>query len=206
MVADRAEPRLRLEDSVPPPWVGQTMTLNAFLDLPEVKPHLEFTDGLVTQKMAAKPTHTTLQGLLWQRFNHIAGPRRLGVAYFETRFFTPTWAPVPDVAYYRRERIKWRGNRPPDDFTEAPDIAVEIVSPGQSVTELIRKCIRYIALGTRIALLVDPDDETVLVFPPQQPVQALQGADQIALDELLPGFDLTVQGMFDALAPDWLDD
>lgn len=205
MVADRAEPRLTPEDSVPPPWVGQTMTLDAFLDLPEVKPHLEFTDGLVTQKMAAKPTHTTLQGLLWQRFNQIAGPRRLGVAFFETRFFTPTWAPVPDVAYYRRERIQMRGKRLPADFREPPDIAIEIVSPEQSVSTLIKKCLRYIGLGTQIALLIDPEAETVFVFRRDQPLQVLQEDDRIVLDEVLPEFDLTVRGMFDAVAPDWLD-
>jgi Uma2 family endonuclease len=118
---------------------------------------------------------------------------------------TPRWAPVPDVSYYRRERIKRRGNRPPADFSEAPDIAVEIVSPEQSVTELIKKCLRYIALGTQIALVIDPGEETVLGYRPEQPLQVLQGDDRIALDDLLPDFNLTVQGMFDALAPDWLD-
>lgn len=204
MVANRTAPGLILEDGVSPPWVGQTMSLDEFLRLPEVKPHLEFTDGLVTQKMAAKPTHGSVQGLFWMRFNQIAGPRRLGVAFPETRFVTPTWAPVPDVVYYRRERIHWNGNRPPADFTEVPDIAVEIVSPTQSVTVLIKKCIRYVGLGTQIALLVDPDEETVLVFRPGQPLRLLQGADRIDLDDVLPGFDLTVQGMFDALVPDWV--
>ena len=174
MVADRSEPRLILEDSVPPPWVGQRMTLDTFLALPTVRPNLEYTDGLVTQKVAAKPTHGSIQTLLASSFNQIAGPRHLGIAYSEVRFVTPRWAPVPDVSYYRRERIKRRGNRPPSDFSEAPDIAVEIVSPEQSVTELIKKCLRYSALGTQIALVIDPGEETV-------------------------------QGMFDALAPDWLD-
>jgi hypothetical protein len=74
MIADRSHPRLILEDGVSPPWVGQTMTLDAFLQLPEVRPNLEFTDGLVTQKMAAKPTHGSLQGLLANAFHQIAGP------------------------------------------------------------------------------------------------------------------------------------
>ena len=81
---------------------------------------------------------------------------------------------------------------------------MEIVSPTQSVTVLIKKCIRYVGLGTQIALLVDPDEETVLVFRPGQPLRLLQGADWIDLDDVLPGFDLTVQGMFDALVPDWV--
>jgi Uma2 family endonuclease len=182
------------------------MTLDEFLKLPHVKPYLEFTDGLVTQKMAAKPTHGSLQGFLWMRFNQLAGPRRLGVAFPETRFVSQAWSPVPDVSYYRRDRIMWRGRRPPADFFEPPDIAVEIVSPDQSVTDLVKKCLRYIALGSTVALLIDPDPETVFVFRDGQPLLLLQGDDRIDLDDVLPGFELTVGAMFDALAPDWLDD
>jgi Uma2 family endonuclease len=182
------------------------MTLDEFLKLPDVKPNLEFTDGLVTQKMAAKPAHASVQAFLVSAFNQLAGPKRLGLALPELRFVSPRWAPVPDVAYYRRERVQRRGKRLPADFFEPPDIAVEIVSPEQSVTDLVKKCLRYIALGSTVALLIDPGPETVLVFRAGQPVQHLQGADRVDLDDVLPGFELTVGAMFDALAPDWLDD
>jgi len=182
------------------------MTLDEFLKLPHVKPYLEFTDGLVTQKMAPKPTHSSVQTLLVAELNQVAGPRRLGLARTELRFVSPGWAPVPDVSYYRRERIKRRGKRMPSDFFEPPDIAVEIVSPEQSVTELVKKCLRYVALGSTVALVIDPDPETILVFRAGQPVRHLQGDDRIDLDDALPGFELTVGAMFDALAPDWLDD
>src|SRR5215212_6117455 len=205
-ISDRPDSGVELRDDVPPPWVGQRMTLDEFLTLPDVKPYLEFTDGLVTQKMAAKPTHGSIQPLLVMLFNQVAGPQRLGVAYSETRFVTPGWAPVPDVSYYRRERIKWRGRRPPADFFEPPDIAVEIVSPEQSVTELIKKSLRYLALGSQVALVIDPSPETALVFRGGQPLQLLQGEDRIDLDDVLPGFELTVGAMFEALAPEWVDD
>jgi Uma2 family endonuclease len=182
------------------------MTLAGFLKLPESKPYLEFTDGPVSQKMSPKPTHGSREFLLATTFSQFGSQRRLGTAFIETRFVTPGWAPVPDVSFYRRERIAWRGRRPPAEFFEPPDIAVEIVSPDQGVTELIKKCLRYIALGSRIALLIDPDPETVLVFRAGQSLLVLQGDDRIDLDDVLPGFDLTVGAMFDALGPDWLDE
>jgi Uma2 family endonuclease len=144
--------------------------------------------------------------LLTTLFNQHAHPRRLGVAFPDTRFVTPTWAPVPNVAYYRRGRIRRRGWRLPADFFEPPNLAVEVVSPEQSVTDLIKKCLQYIALGATVVLLVDSDPETVLVFRPGEPLTPLQGDDRIGLDDVLPGFELTVRAMFDALAPDWLDD
>ena len=53
---------------------------------------------LVTQKMSPEPTHGTLEYLLTTRFNEVAVPRRLGLAFLETRFVTPGWAPGCSVA------------------------------------------------------------------------------------------------------------
>src|SRR4051794_37624416 len=147
------------DDSVPSPWVGQRMTLEEFLALPEQKPALEFADGVVTQKMAPTPDHTELQVSLRNAFNAIAEPQDLGHAFTEVRFHIPGLARVPDVGFYRLSRLKvlpgprWAPNQ------GVPDIAIEVVSPGQSVTSLIRRCQRFLALGASIALIVDPDDE-----------------------------------------------
>lgn len=187
------------------PWSGRCYTLEEYLALPDESPSLEFDDGTVTQKVAVKLVHGGVQGLLTALFNQHAYPRRLGIALPDTRFVTPRWAPSPDVVFYRRGRIRVRGRRLPADLFEPPDLAVEIVSPEQSVTDLIKKCLRYVALGVGVVLLIDPDPETVLVFRPGQPLLLLQGDDRIDLDDVLPGFELTVGAMFDGLAPDWLD-
>jgi hypothetical protein len=44
------------------PWTGRRFTLDEFLALPDESPHLEFDDGVVTQKVAAQPTHGSIQG------------------------------------------------------------------------------------------------------------------------------------------------
>jgi len=189
------------DDSTPSPWVGQRMTLEEFLALPEQKPALEYDGGVVTQKMAPTPDHTELQAIFRQAFNEAADERSLGRAFFEVRFRAANIAQVPDVGYYRPERLHTRSaNRYARDLG-IPDIAVEIVSPEQSVTSLIRKCQRYLALGAQIALIVDADEEAVLVFRPGQPLRVLQGDDRIDVDDVLPGVSLTVRGLFDAIVP-----
>lgn len=87
---------------------------------------------------------------------------------------------------------------------DPPDIAIEVVSPGQSVIALIRKCLKYLDMGTAVAILADPEDEAVLIFRPDQPMRVLQSDDHIDLDDLLPGFDLTPRRLFDSIVPDWL--
>jgi Uma2 family endonuclease len=195
-----------VEDGEPAPWVGQRMTLDEFLGLPEVKPNLEYDNGVVNQKMAAKPVHGTLQTFLASVLNQIAGPKRLGLAMTETRFVTPGWAPVPDVSFYLRRRLRLQDGWIPEDFFEPPDIAIEVVSPSQSVTELIAKSLRYLALGTSIALIVDPAPRTVLGLRPDQAIQVMREDDRIDLDDVLRGFEVTVREMFAAIIAGWSDE
>jgi Uma2 family endonuclease len=96
--------------------------------------------------------------------------------------------------------VTQRYQEPVNRFSDPPDIAVEIVSPEQRVNTLVRRCLWYVANGVRIALLIDPDDESVIVFRPDVSPLALGGSDRIDLDEVLPGFELTVQQFFDSLS------
>jgi Uma2 family endonuclease len=176
------------------------MELAEFLKLPETKPALEYVDGMVTQKVSPKLRHSILQGELIERINRFARPRRLALAFPELRATFAGESPVPNIAVLRWERIPYddRGLAV-DDLFAAPDIAIEIVSPDQSTNGLIRRCVWYVSHGVQVALLADPDDESVLAFRDGQPVRVLRGAERIDLDEVLPGFALTVEEWFGVL-------
>ncbi|MCC7369707.1 MAG: Uma2 family endonuclease [Chloroflexi bacterium] len=180
------------------------MSLQEFLALPEEKPALEFQDGVVTQKMAAKPVHGSIQSFLLRTIDQFARPRRLGIVFAETRFAHDNWSPVPDVAFYRRESLTVR--RAPRDFTAAPDLAIEILSPGQTVNDLLQKSLDYLARGTLVAVVVSPPDETVLVVRQGETLAVLRGDRRINLDDVLPGLQLTVEQLFQAVNWDWLDE
>jgi Uma2 family endonuclease len=178
----------------------RSMTLDEFLELPERKPALEYQEGRITQKVPPKRRHSMLQLETAKLFDRIGQPDKVAKAFTELRATFGGASLVPDVAVYRWERIpRDSAGRVADDFREPPDIAVEIVSPKQSVNGLVRRCLWFVEQGTQIALLVDPADESVLLFRPGQATVALRGADRIDLDTVLPGFELTVQQVFDAL-------
>jgi Uma2 family endonuclease len=181
----------------------RTLTLEEFLALPPGEPSFEFDDGVVTQKMSPKADHGRLQFKIAEVFNRIGEPAGIGLAFTETRFSVGKWAPVPDVVFYTRERLPVESGGF-GDFRVAPDIAVEIVSPGQRLNPLIRKCLRYARIGVRVTLLVDPEDRSVLDFRPGVQMRALQGSDRIELDEILPGFELTVDELFRLIVPPWI--
>jgi len=203
---ERIPKDVHVEDGEPVPWVGQHMSLDEFLALPEVKPYLEYEDGVVRQKMAPKFLHSSIQGVLYTLLNQVARSNRLGWARMELRLVTPGWAPVPDVSFYQRGRISRQALLSNDDIHVPPDIAVEIVSPSQSVTELITKSLRYLALGTTIALIVDPGQRAVLELRTDRPIQVFREDDRIDIADLLPDFRLSVRDLFDAIASDLDDD
>jgi Uma2 family endonuclease len=218
------------DTSQPSEWVGARMTLAEFLALPEEKPYLEWDAslvpqrdqtgdelvgvvtqkfgagpdliGVVTQKMAPKADHGSIEFEFAAAVNAVVRPARLGRVFIETRFVTPDRAPVPDVSFYRQDRILAESRDSFGDFTIPPDIAVEIVSPSQSVSEQLRKCLGYADLGVPVSLIVDPQDRSVFVIRPNQPTQGLRGEDRIDLDDVLPGFTLTVAELFARSAPD----
>jgi Uma2 family endonuclease len=179
----------------------QGLTLEEFLALPEEKPALEYEDGVVTQKVSPKRRHGALQVEFAELVNAFARSRRLARAFTETRVVLRGRSYVPDVVVYRWDRIPLDpdGKIQDGNFETPPDIAVEILSPGQSMSKAVGRCSWYVRNEVPLAVLVAPDDEAVLIFRPGQPPHVVQGAERLELDDLLPGFGLTAEQLFGAL-------
>lgn len=175
-------------------------TLEQFLHLPEEEPPLEFADGGVSQKVSPKGKHSALQLELARCLDVAGRPGKIARAFTELRTTFAGSSRIPDIAVYRWNRVPVDENGTiADDFTEPPDIAIEIVSPEQSVNALVRRCLWYVSHGVQVALLVDPDDESVLAFRPDGAASAWCGTDRIDVSEVLPQLDLTVDGLFASL-------
>ncbi len=86
-----------------------------------------------------------------------------------------------------------------------PDLAVEIKSQSDAPKEPLRerikpleeKILQFLALGTEIGMLIDPDKETVTIYyrDNRQPLM-LGNGDAIAIPELLPGWDVPVEELW----------
>jgi Uma2 family endonuclease len=178
-----------------------SMTVEEFLTLPEDKPALEFEDGMVSQKVSPTKKHSTLEVAFAERVNANAASTKTAYAFTELRVTFGGRSYVPDVAVLRWDRIQFDedGTVSDDNVVDPPDIAVEIVSPGQSVAFLIRKCVWYTENGVLVAMLVDPKDRSVILFCPGQSLRVLEGEDSIPLDDVLAGFQMTVNELFDSM-------
>jgi Uma2 family endonuclease len=180
--------------------VSKPLTLAEFLQLPEEKPALEFEHGVITQRVSPKGKHSALQVALVRRLDEAGQPDKVARAFTELRATFANTSTVPDVAVYRWDRIPVdTKGQVADEFAEPPDLAIEIVPPEQGVTGLVRRCLWYVANGIQVALLIDPRDESVLAFRPDQPAIAWRGTDRIDVNEVIPNLELTVDQLFASL-------
>jgi Uma2 family endonuclease len=180
--------------------IADRLTLEQFLALPERKPALEFEDGEVSQKVSPTGPHSALQSLLTDHINHEARPRKIAWAFPELRTTFAGRSRVPDVAVYRWDRIpRDARGRIVHDFLEPPDIVFEIISPGQSVNRLIRRCISFVNGGVKAAVLVDPHDESIVIIRSGVEPTTLRAGDTLDLTNVIPGLRLDVAALFQAL-------
>jgi Uma2 family endonuclease len=175
----------------------RTMTLGAFLALPEEEPALEFEDGEVTQKVSPRVKHSRIQSTFARAIAQFAEPRKLAVVLTELRSTYAGASRVPDISVYTWDRapVDADGNFV-DTSSTPPDIAIEILSPGQSMSRMIQRCLRLLRDGSRIVLLLDPEDLAVMDFRDGAMQNVLRGADVVDLEPVIPGLKLTVDEVF----------
>ena len=102
---------------------------------------------------------------------------------------------APDIGFIAAERIPPEG-LPEQWWQGGPDLAVDVVSPSQSVSELIDKAQEFLRAGTQVFWVVDPSRPCVLVCTPPDRVMVLHENDTLDGGEVLPGFAAPVADLF----------
>lgn len=103
---------------------------------------------------------------------------------------------MPDVAFASWDRLPGRTipTQPIPDL--APDLAVEVLSRGNTPGEMERKRRDYFAAGVRLVWEVDPRTRTVHVYTAADAVTTLTERDTLDGGDVLPGFTLPVKQLF----------
>ena len=175
----------------------QPITLEQFLALPEEEPALEFFGGRVTQKVSPKLRHGVIQGQVIRLSNNILVPSHRGLAASEVRVTIGGASRVPDVVIFRWDRIPCdQDGELLDDVTTAPDVIVEVLSPGQTQRDQRNRCHWFVGQGTRAALLVHPRERWIDVIRAGQPVVRLVPGDTLDLADIIPELVIPVTEIF----------
>lgn len=106
---------------------------------------------------------------------------------------SPDTVRAPDVAVLARRP---RTDSPPTFHEGPPDLAVEVLSPGDRPQRLQAKLDDYWQAGVLLTWIVDPAAREVRIFQPPEPDQVLACGDVLTAPDVLPGFSVPVADLF----------
>jgi len=109
----------------------------------------------------------------------------------------PTRMRVPDVTFIRWDRLP--GGKLPTDrvFKIAPDLAVEILSDGNTIKEMELKLGEYFEAGVRLVWYIDPVSRTARVYTTRERSETIDTSGTLDGGEVLPGFQLRLGELFE---------
>ena len=126
-------------------------------------------------------------------------PPRLGAVYAaETGFrlaSDPDTVRAPDAAFVCQARLDAVG-AVAGYWPGAPDLAVEVVAPGDRYGEVAEKVADWLAAGTQMVVVVEPRQRTVAVHHADGVIRALREGDVLEGGEVVPGWEVAVAALF----------
>ena len=142
--------------------------------------------------------HGQLAAYLAAQLVAFVRPRRLGTVHVESGYILfrdPDTVRGPDVSFVSRARRGAVRNRR-SFLPLAPDLAVEIRSPDDTLAELSAKAQEYLDAGARLVWVVDPPSQTVWIQEPRREPRLVSVGAVLDGGEVLPGFALALAELF----------
>lgn len=157
----------------------------------------ELRKGVLVEVTPSAAIHTILASWINYLLTGFVVTHDLGVVTGEIGGFILSTQPdtvrAPDVGFVAKALLT---SLPKSFFPFAPDLAVEIVSPGDTATEIDTKVEEYLAAGTGLVWVVYPDTKKILVHKPGNAAEVVRMNDTLAGGDILPGFSVSAQEFF----------
>lgn len=175
------------------------LTVEDLAQMPDREERTELVKGELKTMAPAGHRHGIVAMKIGGRLLQFVEEHGIGEVYAAETGFVLTRSPDtvrgPDVAFVTAERAAQQ----PDEegyFDGPPDLAVEVVSPHDTVEEVETKVLDYLRAGTHMIWIVHPQTKTITVYRSLQEIFVLTEEDALEGGDLLPGFELDVREIF----------
>ena len=157
----------------------------------------ELIDGVLVEKTVGY-YESLIAATIIQLLGRFLEARDLGIVLGEagTLRILPTQVRVPDVSFINWDKFPNRQLPGEPVPAVAPDLAVEVLSPGNTEAEMQRKLHDYFSAGVRLVWYVDPRTRTAKAYTAEDQCVELGEQDSLSGGEVLPGFELPLPGLF----------
>jgi Uma2 family endonuclease len=177
----------------------QAVTADDLLELPDDGFRYELVRGELKKMPPAGNEHGYFASEIhWRLAQHVR-THNLGRTYAAETGFKLTSDPdtvrAPDAAFVSRERLEALG--PVKGYWPgAPDLAVEVVSPGDTYSEVQGKVFEWLDAGTRLVLVLDQGKRTVTAYRSRTDIVVLGESDTLDGGDVVPGWTLALNDLF----------
>lgn len=157
---------------------------------------IELDEGELITTPLGSEEHGYIEGNIIGIVANFVKEHRLGRVYPGDTGFRLSHNTVrsPDVAFVRKSRVAEVHGK---GFGRgAPDLAVEILPPTDTVRQLMRKIRQYFAAGCQTVWIVDPDLREVEILDAEGKSTTLRADDVLQSRDLLPGFSVAIADLF----------
>lgn len=182
------------ERSHSPVWTDE-----AFLALPDDGQRYEIVANQLVDMGYSGTKHGYICALLSGVLLSYTLPKKLGIVIDSSTAFKMKNGNKrsPDVSLVVRERLQQLGEIPDGFFEGAPELAIEVLSPGNTVEEIHKRLVDYFESGTRLAWVVHPQEQYVLVYrSATSPQRLLVVGDSLDGEDIVPGFTYPLAELF----------
>lgn len=169
------------------------------IQVPDTKPATEWIHGRPLQKMTPRERHARAQlrfaGALLEWADKTTSGR-VGTEW-DFRIAPPgeqSRPLVPDVAYVSYERVPFDDEAGAQIPRVAPNVVVEILSPGDLQRDVDEKVRVYLAAGTDVVFIVHPLEKLVEARDPRG--TTFFNETEVLRHPALPGFAIDVSRLF----------
>jgi Uma2 family endonuclease len=178
---------------------NQIITAEELLRMPDDGYRYELIRGELRKMAPAGYLHGRIAINVTTPLDHHVRDHDLGVVCAaETGFklaSNPDVVRAPDVAFIRRERVE-EGGDVEGYWPGAPDLAVEVISPGDTYTEVQEKVFDWLEAGTKMVILVMPRKRAVTVYRSLTDIIMLTEHDMLDGGDVVPGWKIPVRELF----------
>lgn len=175
------------------------VTADELLRMPDDGWRYELVNGELIKMTPSGFEHGAVVGYLTGRLGPHVRQHELGIVCGAETGFQLTRNPdtvrAPDIAFVRRDRVE-RIGVPAQFWPGAPDLAVEVTSPNDTVREVDTKARDWLAAGTTMVWVVSPTRRTVTVWRAGADVLVLHEDDVLEGGDVVPGFTCRVEDLF----------
>ena len=171
------------------------MTAEELMNLPDSPYRHELIKGELLTMPLPKLRHARIAAKLTIMLGQYVEANHLGDVYAEGGYHIekdPDTVLGPDVSFIARDH----NTVPPDGYNPGPpDLAVEVISPGDRKGRIERKLGLWLEAGTRSVWLVNPQRRCVELISSTGERRTLRETDEL-VDDTVPGFRVKVSKIF----------